>query len=476
MIRGMCSDVWGYTSPTSGYKYAIYGCASLELANADIPYIPTSSSYESIFIVNVTESPVFVQKFSFQDSKWFDIKTYKNYAYIVSDIVSTWSGHKSPFLILDLSDIDGGHITDVTQTISTGNDDILQTHNIAIHNDILYRCNTPKKVGDYGAFLAYNLSENPLDPPYLNADFDDVHDAHVLTIHGDTIAFLCTGSESSLKIVNVTDIYNMQVLSDTLYLDPSKHPNGYSHQVWVKYPFAYLNDELIFNQYNLNITTFIFNVSDLRNPTLVNEFDHGLFATSHNMYIPEDSNYAFQANYEKGLRVYDLSNPVSPNEVAYSSNGMNDEWNGLWGVYPFFDDGTIIGTDILCGLYKWTWRPQFLINSPSSPSSPPIFSQFSSSLPSPPSIPPVCSPIPAGVCAGPTEFCFLDPSCETEGGLGCNAAGHTRCRFCGFGIFNTCPYKPSLKINSSIIQSLYKECCENECWVYLISDQYQFII
>ena len=55
-------------------------------------------------------------------------------------------------------------------------------------------------------------------------------------------------------------------------------------------------------------------------------------------------------------------------------------------------------------------------------------------------------------CAGPEEPCFFDARClgETEdpyGGLGCNAGGHSGCRFCGFGDYVEveCPAPPGVE-------------------------------
>ena len=51
-----------------------------------------------------------------------------------------------------------------------------------------------------------------------------------------------------------------------------------------------------------------------------------------------------------------------------------------------------------------------------------------------------CTAAAAATCAGPSEPCFLDESC-LSGGLGCNAGGYELCRFCGFGQYSVvdCP-------------------------------------
>ena len=60
----------------------------------------------------------------------------------------------------------------------------------------------------------------------------------------------------------------------------------------------------------------------------------------------------------------------------------------------------------------------------------------------------VCSTTPAAVCAGSTEPCFYDPTCP---GVGCNAGGHTLCRFCGFNNFVACPAPPPAADGASVL-------------------------
>jgi len=53
-----------------------------------------------------------------------------------------------------------------------------------------------------------------------------------------------------------------------------------------------------------------------------------------------------------------------------------------------------------------------------------------------------CTATPAGVCSTASEPCYYDESCPGSGvggGLGCNAAGYTKCRFCGFKNYPACP-------------------------------------
>lgn len=48
--------------------------------------------------------------------------------------------------------------------------------------------------------------------------------------------------------------------------------------------------------------------------------------------------------------------------------------------------------------------------------------------------------MPAGTCSSPTEACVYDETCLAPGApIGCNAAGHASCRFCGFAQYAECP-------------------------------------
>ena len=38
-----------------------------------------------------------------------------------------------------------------------------------------------------------------------------------------------------------------------------------------------------------------------------------------------------------------------------------------------------------------------------------------------------------------SESAYIDNDCG-NGGLGCNAYGQWNCRFCGFGVYNACPW------------------------------------
>jgi hypothetical protein len=117
--------------------------------------------------------------------------------------------------------------------------------------------------------------------------------------------------------------------------------------------FLFLNDELDErnNTAITNTTTYIFDISDLDNPssTPYHKFVSDLQAIDHNLYVK--GSYVYQANYHAGLRILDISNLETGvgsdkvTEVAYFDVYPNDNatnFQGAWSVYPYFKSGNVV--------------------------------------------------------------------------------------------------------------------------------------
>ena len=99
-------------------------------------------------------------------------------------------------------------------------------------------------------------------------------------------------------------------------------------------------------------------VIDVSNPCdieEVNTFDANVSAPTS---IPHNQiaacNYLYVAYYYDGLRVYDISDPVNPEQVLYydtSSEPDDDSYKGAWGIYPLLPSGNILISDMQNGLY-----------------------------------------------------------------------------------------------------------------------------
>jgi len=257
---------------------------------------------------------------------------------------------------MDLSNIDDGVVDHVGNVQDQGHS---STHNIVANPASGYLYLAGANVGN-GGLVAVNISD-PASPTLEGAWTQMyVHDAQVHTYTegpyaGREIAFCGAGfnggwDASGLRIVDVTDKSSMVTLGEIQY------PGAvYAHQCWLSEDgtLLYLDDELDEDGGQVpSTTTHVFDVSDLENPTLASTFTNGLPSIDHNLYIHDGK--AFCANYRSGLRVWDLTDPLSPTEVAYfdtypENDGAN--FNGAWSSYPFFPSGTVIVSDMNRGLF-----------------------------------------------------------------------------------------------------------------------------
>ena len=74
-------------------------------------------------------------------------------------------------------------------------------------------------------------------------------------------------------------------------------------------------------------------------------------AIVHNCYVRGDRLYV--AHYTEGLRVFDVSAPHAPVEVAYLDTYLDPGYgfNGAWTAYPFLPSGKILVSDLQSGLW-----------------------------------------------------------------------------------------------------------------------------
>lgn len=326
------NDCWGYTAP-SGREYALMG-------------VSNGTAFVEITDPN---NPVIVSFKSGPTSLWRDIKVFGTNVYVVSE-------GGSGIQIFGVGSIDSGTVSSLG-TVTVGGD--TATHNVVIDtaSGYLYRTG-----GGNNGLRIYDLNANPTNPPLVGTwGSKYVHDAQVITYTsgpqaGKQIAFCCSGfnggfDQTGLSIVDVTN-KNAPVVLDEVFWPGAE----YSHQVWLSQDlqYAYLNDELDEDGVKPT-TTYVIDVSNPANASLVGSFHNGNTAVGHNVYTTDD--YLFEANYRSGLRVFDIgANPTNPPEVAWFDTYPDDDqdaFNGLWSVYPYFESGVVIGSDLERGLFVW---------------------------------------------------------------------------------------------------------------------------
>ncbi len=337
------NDIWGYVSPL-GREYALIGISN------------------GTAFVEITDpgNAQLVEMISGPTSSWRDIKTYGETAYAVSE-------GGGGIQVMDLSQIDTG-VVSLVNTVTTGGR--LSSHDVAVNTEsgMLYRAGGGGSNPVQGLRI-YSLA-NPSLPVFVG-EWNDryCHDAQVVTwteapYVGVEVAF-CYANDTSvsgnpgIEILDVSDPQNVTTMgSINLSVAPIfSHPALYSHQGWLSTDrqHIYFNDEVDEGSFGTPTTTRIIDISDLSNPTQVGTFTNGNTARDHNLFT--HGNRIFEANYRSGLRVFDATNALYPTEIAYfDTYPANDQasYNGLWGVYPYFPSGAIVGSDIESGLFVWT--------------------------------------------------------------------------------------------------------------------------
>lgn len=363
------SDIWGWTSPDTGHEYAIVGTSSgVAFARITVPENP-----EFLGLVATTDSNT-TRNF------WWDIKTYNNHAYWVTEV------NDSGVAIFDLKRLDllGPAAADTLLTADARyrGDGYRRAHNISINTEtgFAYLTGASKHAGadedftDDGTIIL-DLKNDPLLPQEVGQIINiDSHDAQIVIYNGpDTehqgreIAVLFNGADLEVGIYDVTDKGNIVTLSVTTYAGAS-----YAHQGWLTEDHDYMvmgdeEDELfgVSDPKNPDLPktarTYIWDVQDLDAPVIHGTFDSPAASIDHNLFVKGDKVY--QANYTAGIRVLQINTTadgMSLSEHAHMdteprlpNKHMNHNINifiGPWGVFPYFDSGTVIASDGLNGL------------------------------------------------------------------------------------------------------------------------------
>ncbi|RLJ63175.1 choice-of-anchor B domain-containing protein [Lacinutrix venerupis] len=336
------ADIWGWTDPTNNNEYAI-----IALTN-------------STAFVDVTDpvNPLFLGRLNTNagTNAWRDVKVYNNHAFIVADNVGNHG--MQVFDLTRLRNVPNAPESFTADTVYTG---VGSCHNIVINESeaVAYLVGCTSTNG--GGPIFVDIS-NPLNPTFLG-DYSAggySHDAQVVTYNGPDLDYTgrqiyvgSNGNTDKVVILDVTDKNNVIPISDFTYPQID-----YAHQGWFTDDHAYfvLGDELDEDEFGFNTKTLIFNLTDLDNPSLSSTFFGPTTAIDHNGYIK--GNEFYLANYRAGLRILDITN------ISASSNAMvetaffdtfpdndNANFNGVWSVYPYFESGNIIVSDIEGGLF-----------------------------------------------------------------------------------------------------------------------------
>ena len=368
------NDIWGWTD-SFGKEYAIIG---LDNGTA---FIDISDPVKPIYLGKLPTQTV--------STIWRDIKTYKNYAYIVADFNSQTpeQDRNHGLQVFDLTKLSSANVSPLVFSNDYLYNDFGKAHNIAINEktNFLYAVGTETF---QGGIHIVDLVDPSL--PVFSQGFSEQgysHDAQVVTYEGPdtehTGKEIFFGSnEDKIVLVDVSNKLNIDTLSTEKYSNTQ-----YTHQGWLTEDQKYfiVGDELDEYKGDVSFTrSIIFDVSDLDDPKVHYEFLNSTDAIDHNGYTHKNKFYL--ASYTAGLRVLDILNidTKSISEIGffdtfnesvdsgfYNTNfkvktnssacitedcdnpekGKVAEFNGAWSVYPYFKSENILISDINSGLF-----------------------------------------------------------------------------------------------------------------------------
>ncbi len=342
--NGEGNDIWGWTDPSSGIEYALVGL------NNGTAFVDISTNPSNPTLVGNLDAH------NGLSTNWRDIKVVNDHAFIGADIGS------HGMQIFNLSHLANANPPDVfveDAWVAVGGGDI---HNIESndHTDFIY----PVGVNNlYGGGISFYDVSNPLNPVasggYGSNNY--VHDAVCFIYRGlDTdhigkeICVTFNPNSDKGYIIDVDDKNNPMQLSTLSY------PNGnICHQGWITEDHKYiLMDDEGDEPSQPNTRTFIFDITDLDNPSLKYTYVASTSCKDHDMYVKGP--YVYQANYTEGLRILkidDLDNnmPTEAGFIDIYPSVSDATYNGAWGVYPYFKSGKIVisatSPDSVAGLY-----------------------------------------------------------------------------------------------------------------------------
>ena len=349
------SDVWGWIDPATGREYALVGRSG------------------GAAIVDVTDaaSPRYVGVVPANPSGARDLKVYADHLFFTGD-----GAGDHGLVVFDLTRVRDSGPDPAEFAPDAVYRGIASAHNLVLDTQSGFAFPVGASGGGQtcGGGLHMVDVRDPKSPVFAGCFTDTegliypgrTHDAQCVVYHGPDDRFqgreLCFASnETALRIIDVTDKEAPAPVGTATY--PGL---AYVHQGWLTddQRYYYLDDELDELVGTAPATrTFIFDVAELDDPILVGSVDGPSGATDHNLYVKGDRMY--QANYQAGFRLFDISDPEAPVEIGWFDTtpyeGDPPGFVGAWTAYPYFESGTVVVTSMYEGVFLLRPGPRRLI-------------------------------------------------------------------------------------------------------------------
>jgi choice-of-anchor B domain-containing protein len=323
------SGCYGWYNPADNREYAILGSTK---GNHFIEVTDPANPVVRDYVPGYT-----------QNSLTREIKTYHEYAYLVSD------DGGSKFQIVDMS-----YLPDSVHVVYTSVNLFTRSHTLFIEGNKLY-CGGVTRSGALGNYsmAVYSLADpaNPVLLRALNEDYPSVGYVHDMFVKNDTV-YASTGSPGLFifKYDSIANTFSM-LASYSNYLQ-----SGYNHSSYITPD----SKTLVFcDEGPPGLAAKVLDVSDLGNLDLSDTIVSHPGATPHNPYIM-DNYHVVMSYYQDGVYVYDVSDPSNAvlkgffdTDPAHGDNDnySTDPWMGCWGAYPYLPSGILLASDMQNGLF-----------------------------------------------------------------------------------------------------------------------------
>ena len=304
------ANVWGYA--IEGKEYALVGARNgtsiVDITDPDNPY-------EIVLIPG-------------PNNNWKEIKTYKHYAYVVSE-------GGLGLQIIDLSNLPSPNL----QYHSYYGDGAIQgqlNKGHALHVDTAKGfCYVYGSNINGGVPVVMNLEPDPYNPTYAGRFnlFGYVHDGYV---DNDTM-FACHIYNGIFSMVDMSNKLNPEVLAT------QETPLAFPHNSWISddRKTIFTTDE------KSNSFLAAYDVSDPDDIKLLDviQSNPGSNSIVHNTHILND--FAVTSWYTDGVTIVDVNRPANMIQVGnYDTyGGSGGGFSGCWGVYPYFPSGNMVATN-----------------------------------------------------------------------------------------------------------------------------------
>jgi choice-of-anchor B domain-containing protein len=325
------SGCWGWTDTLNDKEYAIAGSTTgtyfIDVTN---PYTPTVSAYYP-----ATASP----------GNWREMKTYKNYCYVVNDN----GGGTTGLQIFDLSTLPA------TVTLVSQNMDLMRRgHAMWIDGDKMYVSSVTYSNNTYSSLNVYSLA-TPTAPVLLrrlNQDYPAITQVHDTYIRNDT-AFV-SAAYQGLYIFKFTAANTFSPLGSLTTYPGS----GYNHATALTPDGKTL---VMLDEVPASLPIKVLDITNLSNILVAATANQFTATTPHNPFMVSNQ-YCFVSAYQDGTQLWDISNPSAPFLAGYfdtypaAGGNVNNypsgaDYNGQWGLYPWFPSKNIFALDRQNGVF-----------------------------------------------------------------------------------------------------------------------------